>query len=122
MEAMETLTFAGFLVEVGRRTRGRTAIASEAELRDPLKAIMDRIRYMPAAVEHRLLLRVLRALATPTADESFSAADVAALSLPAAQLLCALVDDLTSGRYRRADIEAALRIHPTSPSSSFGFE
>lgn len=118
MDATEQLTLAGFLVEAARRTRGRTVIASEAELRDPLKAILDRIRHMPARVEHRLLLRVLRALTKPMADESFSTADLAALGLSASQILSALADDLTSGRYRPDDIQAALLIHEISPSSS----
>lgn len=120
MDLTEKLSVAGFIFELAGRIRGRTAIATEIELRDPLRAILDRIRHMPATVEHRLLLRVLRALTKPMADASFSAADVAALSLPASQLLSALVDDLASGRYRADDIQAALLIHPISPQQDSG--
>ncbi|MBI3894334.1 MAG: hypothetical protein HY313_00235 [Acidobacteria bacterium] len=85
--------------------RGRTAIATEIELHDPLRAILDRIRHSPATVESRLLVRVLHALTWLTADEDFSKAEVAALSLAAAQLLYATVHDRTSGRYCSDDIQ-----------------
>ena len=115
MNTPEKLSLAGFILEVGGRVRGRTAIATEIELRDPLKAILDRIRHSPATVEHKLLLRVLYALTKPTADEDFSRAEVASLSLSVSQLLYATVQDVTSGRYRRADIKAAVFIYTISP-------
>lgn len=117
MDTPEKLSLAGFIFELAYRVQGRTAIATESELRDPLQAIMDRLRHMPATVESRLLMRVLHALAKPTADEDFSKAEVAALSLSVSQLLSATVDDLTSGRYRSDDIRAALRISTISTAS-----
>lgn len=93
------------------------AIGTEFELRDPLKAIMDRIRHSPDTVEHRLLLRVVRALSEPEAEEDFNCGDVAALSLSVSQLLFALVDDLTSGRYRRDDLQSTLLIYKISSYS-----
>lgn len=84
-------------------------MVSEAEQRDPLGAMIARIRSATETMEHRVLARLLWGVVDePTTETTFRVTEIAALSPAVFTLLSAFIDDYTGGRYERNTIRSAL--------------
>jgi hypothetical protein len=111
------ISFAAFLVQIGRRVPHRVPKASEAELRDPLSSILKRIQSAPETMEHRVLIRLLVGMAEEHVTCSFRKADAAALSPATLLLFSAFTDDFSGGRYNRSTIRSVLVMNGISTST-----
>ena len=110
----EQISLSVFLVEARRRAPQGVPRSVEAELSDPLAAILTRIRIAPETMEHRVLARLLQSMVTESAEGTFRKAEIAAFGPAVLQLLSAFIDDLTGGRYKRSSIRSQLIDHKLS--------
>ena len=110
----DRISLAAFVVEVRRRAPQGTLVVSEAKLRDPLAAILTRVRNDPNTMEHRVLQRLLRCFIDEPPMDTFRSAELSVFGQAVLVLLSAFIDDLTSGRYTRTAIRSALAVHQIS--------
>lgn len=120
MVASDQINLAAFLAEARRRASPGTTSPSEADLREPLFALLARHKTAPETLEHRVLARLLHSMAEEPRPRAFARSDIAALSPPVLQLLVAFVDDLMSGRYLRAEVRSLLLEHKISTEGELG--
>lgn len=106
----DTICLAEFLAEVRRRASGHLAHVFDYELRDPLAALRKRMQNSPHTGENQTLLRILELVTQENENITCRSNDVAALGSGTLLLLSALIDDLTSGRYSRTEMQKALLV------------
>ncbi|OGZ07272.1 MAG: hypothetical protein A3C13_02570 [Candidatus Lloydbacteria bacterium RIFCSPHIGHO2_02_FULL_50_11] len=106
----EFLSTAALLTALRHRAEGLHTKLSSDEARDPLQALLNRLRERPATGEAKAAARVLSHLIRPEANEKFLAADLYLLPGELLALLDLLIDDRISGRYGSAEWQRACRV------------
>ena len=122
---IDEVSLGTFLLEVCRRAPQGASKVSEASLRDPLGAMITRIRCTPHTMEHRVLARLLQGVSEESATQStFRVAEIAAFSPALLQLVSAFINDYLNGRYDKSIIRSILATHeistPTDTDTPFG--
>lgn len=102
------ISLAAFLVEIRRRAPREASRVSEIELREPLDALITRIRSAPYTMEHRVLAQMLTRMGEDSGKTLIRVTEVVALSSAVLVLLSAFINDLMSGRYDQVTIRTAL--------------
>lgn len=104
----DRISLAALLVEVRRRAPRDPSGVSESELRDPLDALIARIRSAPYAMEHRVLAQVLIHMGEDSSQIMIRLPEIDAFGSAVLLLLSAFTNDYMSGRYDQAALQAAL--------------
>jgi len=97
--AKDDLSLAGFIVELSRRRSRTFAAHLNGESRTPLPAILYRIYEAPYTLEHRTVVRILKAIVRNSLKSELHEDELTALSPDMLHLLYYLISDFKECRY-----------------------